>query len=164
MDESRHFPANRATQIALQLAQALEPAEFDYAIGGAIALGIWSEPRGTVDVDVTIFASADEPSACLELLREAGVEFLESEARESIKELGFFSGTLSGVRVGVFLPTIPVYESCRNRRAQVKLLGHRVYVWRPEAVAIFKIMFFRQKDLIDVELMLQVSSAPVDCD
>jgi hypothetical protein len=41
-------------QVAQAIAAALEAAGCDYALGGAIALGFWAEPRGTVDVDVTI--------------------------------------------------------------------------------------------------------------
>lgn len=44
-----------SAQIALDLAAALEAAHCEYAIGGAIALGYWAQPRGTLDVDVTLF-------------------------------------------------------------------------------------------------------------
>lgn len=41
-------------QVAEELAARLEAANCDYALGGAIALGFWSGPRGTLDVDVTL--------------------------------------------------------------------------------------------------------------
>ena len=40
-----------AFDVASRLASALEVAGVPYAIGGAIALGAWSDPRGTHDVD-----------------------------------------------------------------------------------------------------------------
>jgi hypothetical protein len=46
-------PINAAV-VAGQLAKELESRGQEYAIGGAIALGYWGSPRGTVDVDLTI--------------------------------------------------------------------------------------------------------------
>lgn len=41
-----------AFDVASKLAAALDGAGIPYAIGGAIALGAWSDPRGTYDVDL----------------------------------------------------------------------------------------------------------------
>lgn len=152
----------RPTRIAAKLGKMLESSPFDYAFGGALALGLWTRARGTVDVDVTIYASATDPDDCLELLRNGGVEFVESEARESINEHGFFRASLDSVTVDIFLPTIPVYELCRHHRQRVEFLDQPVYVWDPVAVAIFKMMFFRPQDLVDVENMLKTPSTEID--
>ena len=54
-----------ASDVARDLAMALEARGQEYALGGAIALGFWGEPRGTLDVDVTLFLAPDKPSdAC----------------------------------------------------------------------------------------------------
>jgi hypothetical protein len=54
MDESQLLSA---AEIAEQLAAALDDAGCEYAIGGALALGCWTTPRGTVDVDVPLWAA-----------------------------------------------------------------------------------------------------------
>ncbi|MFM9963827.1 MAG: hypothetical protein ACKV2Q_21665 [Planctomycetaceae bacterium] len=41
-----------AATTAQQLAARLDEANQPYAFGGAIALGYWTPPRGTLDVDV----------------------------------------------------------------------------------------------------------------
>lgn len=56
-------------QVAEELAARLEAARCEYAIGGAIALGFWSEPRGTLDVDVTLYLPLDDPHRCMSLRR-----------------------------------------------------------------------------------------------
>jgi hypothetical protein len=43
-----------ASDVARDLARALVARGQEYALGGAIALGFWGEPRGTLDVDVTL--------------------------------------------------------------------------------------------------------------
>ncbi len=158
-DESLNL---RPTRIAAELGKVLEASPFDYAFGGALALGLWTRARGTEDVDVTIYASASDPDDCLNLLRTSDLDFVESEARESINEHGFFRASLDSVTVDVFLPTIPVYELCRQHRQRVEFLGQPVYVWGPLAITIFKMMFFRTQDLLDVENMLKTPSTQID--
>ncbi len=42
------------TDTVVVLVQILENAGFEYALGGAIALGFWATPRATVDIDVGV--------------------------------------------------------------------------------------------------------------
>lgn len=155
-------PQNDAFTIAGRIGSALNESGLEYAIGGAIALGYWSEPRGTNDVDVTVFVDPEEPGHCLDALRSAGGEIRESDAVVSIREHGFFRLSVSGTRVEVFLPTIPVYEACRSRRRQVDMDGTPVQIWNAEALSVFKMMFFRPRDLLDVEAMLQDQQEALD--
>jgi hypothetical protein len=54
MPEPDHQPTD-AFQVAGQIAAALDRCGEDYALGGAIALAYWAVPRGTLDVDLTVF-------------------------------------------------------------------------------------------------------------
>ncbi len=59
-----HEKQAELVDVVRALIDALEGAGISYAIGGAIALAAWSEPRATKDVDLT-------PAA---VVREALVE------------------------------------------------------------------------------------------
>ena len=148
-------PQSDPVEIAARIGAALNEAGLDYAIGGALALGYWSEPRGTNDVDVTVYCPVDAPDECFVALRRAGGEFVDLDAMLSIRDHGFFRLTFDGMRVDVFLPTIPIYEACRLRRQSVVMEEVSVWVWQAEPLAIFKMMFFRPRDLLDVEAMLE---------
>ena len=102
----------------------------------------------------TVYVPVDAPDDCFVALRKAGGEFVDLDAMLSIREHGFFRLTFDGMRVDVFLPTIPIYEACRSRRQSVVMEGASVWVWQAEALSIFKMMFFRPRDLLDVEAML----------
>ena len=69
-----------ALEVAERIAMELERRGQDYALGGAIALGYWAQPRGTLDVDITLFVPADRPSECVWLLQEIGCELQASAA------------------------------------------------------------------------------------
>jgi hypothetical protein len=154
-------PINSAA-VARQLAEQLQARGQEYALGGAIALGYWGAPRGTVDVDLTLYLPLDRPSECLWLLQDVGCEFSAAEAAQSLRENGFCRVVSAGVDVDVFLPIVPFYEAARARRRQVQLGERPVMVWDAESLTVFKMMFFRRKDLADIEQILRTQGAPFD--
>jgi hypothetical protein len=148
--------------VARQLAERLDSQGQEYAIGGAIALGYWGVPRGTVDVDVTVYLPPERPSECIWLLQEIGCDFSPAEAAQSLREHGFCRVTFGTVRVDVFLPMVPFYEEAQRRRKSVELSGRAVTVWDAESLAVFKMMFFRRKDLADIEQILRTQATRFD--
>jgi len=99
------------------------------ALGGAIALGYWATPRGTVDVDLTLFVAPEKPSECLRLLQEVGCQLEASRALSSLQEHGYCQALLRTLRVDVLLPTLPFYETARKRRREVALGGQPIIIW-----------------------------------
>jgi hypothetical protein len=155
-------PPVSAAAVAGELAEQLELRRQEYALGGAIALGYWGTPRGTMDVDVTLYLPPDRPSECIRMLQEIGCEVSVAEAVASLREHGFCRAAFGGVRVDVFLPIAPFYEAARPRRRRVPF-GHRQgMIWDAESLAVFKMMFFRRKDLADVEQVLRSQGARFD--
>jgi hypothetical protein len=143
---------------------ALELAGCDYALGDAIALGFWAAPRGTLDVDVTLFLPADKPSNCVWLLQQIGCELDAKNTAQSLTENGYCQVTFTGRRVDVFLPLIPFYEQARQRRRMVPLGNQNVMIWDAETLCVFKMMFFRRKDVADVEQILRTQGKQLDRD
>jgi hypothetical protein len=151
-----------ALEVAEQVAMALERRGQDYALGGAIALGYWAQPRGTLDVDITLFLPSDRPSESVWLLQEIGCELQASAALASLREHGFCQVQYGGRRLDVFLPIIPFYELARARRQRVPLRDGQAFVWDAATLCVFKMMFFRRKDLADVEQVLHAQRERLD--
>jgi hypothetical protein len=147
---------------AAQLGAKLDEREQEYAIGGAIALGFWGAPRGTLDVDLTLYLSPEQPAHCIWLLQDLGCDVASAQAMESLREHGFCRVAFSGLNVDVFLPTIPFYELARARRQRVPLGDGEIWIWDSETLVVFKMMFFRRKDLADVEQILRAQSGKLD--
>jgi hypothetical protein len=147
-----------AVDVARSLAETLEKREIAYAIGGALALGFYAVPRATVDVDINIFLDpSNRFPLILEVLTSAGfvADTEPKELEEQATQEGQFRGRVSGLRVDVFVPAIPYYGSLAERRRQVTLLGHPVWILGPEDLVVLKMVFFRRKDLADVEAVLR---------
>ena len=145
-----------AVLTAQQLAAALDARRQPYALGGAIALGFWATPRGTLDVDLTLFLPPERATECLLLLQELDCDCPQTETLQSFREHGFCRVTRRGVRLDVFLPQIEFYEQARQRRKHVELGDQPIVIWDAETLCVFKMMFFRRKDIADVEQVLRM--------
>jgi hypothetical protein len=66
------------------------------------------------------------------------------------------------MRVDVFVPSIPFYAQAKARCRTVTFLGRAMQVLAPEDLAVFKLLFFRPKDLLDLERLLAIMGADVD--
>jgi hypothetical protein len=150
------------TIAAQKLAAALEQHGCDYALGGAIALGFWATPRGTLDVDATIFIPVAKASECIRVLQQIGCKFQAKKALQMLREHGLCHVEFNGVSVDVFLPAIEFYDVARNRRRRALLRSHEVIIWEAEPLLVFKMMFFRRKDIADIEDVLKVQRSALD--
>jgi hypothetical protein len=157
--------AKTAAQVARAIADALERRKIPYAIGGAIALGFYAPPRATLDVDVNIFVSPGPAFAkALDTLKASGfvaetdAEILLRQAQEE----GQFRGRLEGIRVDVFIPTVPFYKELKRRVRNAVLLGRPIKILSPEDLLVLKLMFFRRKDLADAEAVLRDQGTALD--
>jgi predicted nucleotidyltransferase len=154
-----------AAEVARAVADALERHGLPYALGGAIALGFYAAPRATVDVDVNVFVPpADELPRALAALADAGFTPDEDERRLQARANaeGQFRGSIGGMRVDVFVPAIAYYAQLASRRREVTLLGRRLWIVGPEDLVVLKMMFFRRKDLADVEAILRDQQSSLD--
>jgi hypothetical protein len=151
-----------SSEVAERLAAELNHRGSEYALGGAIALAYWAQPRGTLDVDLTLFLSPQKPAEVVWLLGEIGCNVVASDAIASIREHGFCRAEYHSVRVDVFLPIIPFYEHAKARRRAVHLGAQQLFVWDAETLAVFKMMFFRPQDLVDISQILKVQAGTFD--
>jgi len=71
---------------------------------------------------------------------------------------------VGGLRVDVFVPAIPYYQALAHRTRNVTLLGRPATILGPEDLVILKMMFFRRKDLADVEALVREQGADLDRD
>lgn len=152
-----------AAEAAQQIADALEEAGLPYAIGGALALAVAGVPRGTVDVDVNVFVPETRVPEVIEVLRRLGIDVDTSAALARASRDGMFVGRWGGMRIDVFLPSIPfALEAERTRIRVTDATGWSGWFLCPEAIAVFKLLFFRGKDVVDLERLVAVRGADLD--
>ena len=148
--------------VLTQLIDALEVSGLTYALGGAVAYSTWGEPRATRDIDLNLWVEPHELPGAFDVLARAGVILDRARAEREAAERGLFVGRHGEYRVDVFVPSIPFYADARTRRLRVRLAERDTWVLSAEVLAVFKMLFFRPKDLRDVERMLAVQRGRMD--
>lgn len=149
---------------AQELATALDEAGIPYAIGGAIAYGLWGDPRGTYDVDINLFVDHDGVPDAIDVFEACGVRFDRAAALRADAEGDVLVGWKERLRVDVFTPSIPFsWEAGRTRRRVAGPYGEAWYL-SPEATTLFKLLFFRTKDQADLEKLVVVQGKDLDQD
>ena len=98
----------------------------------------------------------DAATPALNVLIDAGLEIDKPLALATAAERGDARGVFQGLPVDLFFNSIPVHDRAATRTREVTLHGAQVRVLSPEDIAVFKMLFFRGKDLVDVERLLGI--------
>lgn len=75
-----------------------------------------------------------------------------------------FIGRRGEYRIDVFVPSVPFYEEARRRRVRTRVARRDTWVLSPETLIVFKLLFFRPKDLADIGRMLEIQRGRLDLD
>ena len=145
-------------EAGVRLAGALAAAGVPYALGGALAYGLWGVPRATVDVDVNVFLPPGDVDRVFAALASLGITVDEAPARAASLRDGLVVVDYAGFRVDLFTASIDfAWEAARTRVTRV-VDGQPVDFLSAEALAVFKLLFFRGKDIVDLERLVAVRS------
>jgi hypothetical protein len=69
----------------------------------------------------------------------------------------------SGIRVDFFVPSIPFYDEAERTLCRVSFKdGRSVLVLSAEALSVFKLLFFRDKDLVDLRRLVARQGSALD--
>ncbi len=141
--------------------KALAAAKVPHAIGGAIALIYYTEPRATADVDVNVFIGTDRWPEVKVALREIGVD-VEADER-ALERDGQVRLWWERNAVDLFFAYDPLHEEMEGATRRVPFGDARIPILGPEHLTICKAMFDRPKDWLDIEAMVAFTD-PLDLD
>jgi hypothetical protein len=146
------------------LARTLDAEAVPHAFGGALALAYYATPRGTVDIDVNVFVPGDEAERVLEALARVGVRRAPDDVRR-IRRDGQVRVRWGHTPIDLFFSYDPLHERCLARRRSVPFGGDdAIWILSAEDLAIFKVIFDREKDRTDLEEMLFALGPDFDAD
>ncbi|MFN3257445.1 MAG: hypothetical protein ACE37B_17310 [Ilumatobacter sp.] len=140
---------------------ALDSAGIPHAFGGALALAWCTQrARGTIDIDVNVFVSADQTDAVLAAL-PAEVTWSPAE-RDLLERDGQVRIWWGETPVDVFLDTTDFHHDVGNRVRHESFAGAQVPFLACRDLAVFKAFFDRTKDWADLEEMNANGSLDID--
>lgn len=139
--------------------RALAAAKIPHAIGGALALAYYAEPRATVDVDVNVFVPTDRWPEVRAALAPLGVDVGLDEA--ALMRDGQVRLWWDRNPVDLFFSYDPFHDEMKGATRRVPFNGTRISILAPEHLTICKAIFDRPKDWLDIEAILVVAE-PLD--
>jgi hypothetical protein len=133
--------------------EALTDAKVPHALGGALALAYYADPRATIDIDINVFVPTERQRKVVDALTEIGVDAhsLDGSALERDGQCRLWWGDNA---VDLFFAYDPIHDEMRRQSRRVPFGGVTVSILSPEHLAVCKAMFDRRKDWIDIEQML----------
>lgn len=145
----------------LAVHDGLDAAGIPHAIGGAIALGYCVlEPRGTRDVDINVFVEPQRARDVFAAMPE-GVE-LSGAALEQAERDGQVRLNWGITPIDLFLSVLPFHDRVASHVREVPFEGRTIPVVDCTGLAVFKAMFARPRDWVDIEAMVEARSLDVD--
>jgi hypothetical protein len=143
------------------LHRALSAKEIPHAFGGAIALAYYTlDARGTQDIDINIFLTAQSCEAVLSSLPEGTERPKDTDAKVERDEQ--FRVFWKETPVDLFFRYDPIHEDAERHSRTVPFAGSRIPVLGPIELAVFKALFDRTQDWADIEAMLLANTLDLE--
>jgi hypothetical protein len=134
------------------LGAALDQAGIGWALGGALALAYATEePRATRDIHVNVFVPSSEVDRVFAAL-PAGVAHSAADRRTVLAD-DQVRLWWDDTPVDVFFATDPFHHAVSERCRSVPFAGHTVSVLSADDLAVFKALFDRPRDWVDIDEM-----------
>jgi hypothetical protein len=138
--------------------RCLAEAEIPHAVGGAVAVGYYGEPRSTLDIDVNVFVPASSwPEVC------AALDPLDIDlgGEEDLKRADEARLDWDPNSLHLFFSSDPLHQRMREAIRKVPFADGSIPIIAPEHLVIRKALLDRTKDWVDIEQIL-VATAPLD--
>ncbi len=158
MNAARSQPEQPRTEPSLPgkvtaIHDRLRVAKIPHAIGGALALAYYAEPRATIDIDVNVFVPVSKWKKVIEALEALGVDASELDPT-ALERDGQCRLWWNDNAVDLFFANEEIHDEMRKQVRRVPFADESLPILAPEHLAICKAMFDRPKDWIDIEQML----------
>jgi hypothetical protein len=143
------------------IAAALDAASLPWAFGGALALAYATEePRATRHIDVNVFVPAREAVTIYGALPDGvrhDVDDIDAARRDDQVRLWW-----DDTPVDIFFAAAPFHHEVARRCRRVPFAGATIAILAAEDLAVFKALFDRPKDWVDIATMAESRALDVD--
>ena len=143
------------------ICDALDTADLPWALGGALALAYATEePRGTRDVDVNVFVPSTRAADVFAAM-PAGVVHSTADLAEALRadQVRLW---WDDTPIDLFFAANQFHLEVDRRCRRVPFAGRTIRVLSAEDLAVFKAMFDRAKDWVDIATMAESRAIDLD--
>ena len=137
----------------ISIHESLDAAGIPHALGGALALAYYAEPRVTIDIDLNVFVPVERWREVVDALSPLGIDLsgLDEKALMRDGQCRLWWGSNP---VDLFFAYDEIHDEMRKDARRVPFAEVTVPILSPEHLAVCKAIFDRPKDWLDIEQML----------
>jgi hypothetical protein len=140
---------------------SFETAGVVHAFGGALALAYWTlDPRATDDIDVNVALSADRAAEAFAALPDA--VSIPGDAAQRVATDEQIRLRWGRTPIDLFFRADPLHDGVARRAVLMPFASTRLPFLAANDLAVFKALFDRPKDWIDIAAMAAAGSIEVD--
>jgi hypothetical protein len=143
----------------------LDQNQMEYVLVGGIAVGIWSEPRATVDIDFLISMKADDFPRLKEKLDRSGKFVFVHEKPVSFEKITFLRATLKSntdISVDFLFADDDLQRETLKRKEPVSIGDISVNIITPEDLILLKLLSGRPQDKLDAAKIIKSQGENLD--
>ena len=138
----------------LEMATVLDDLQIRYMLIGGVAVGLWGEPRATLDVDLTLWVESGKIKSVLEALG-ARVKLRTMQPQEIVRRTHVLPAVASnGVLVDLLFAAWPIEKQAIDRAVTRHISGKQVRIAPLDYLLFLKLISDRPKDLADAEALI----------
>jgi hypothetical protein len=156
---------NPLIQSLKEMCLFIDESAIDYMLVGGLAVGIWAEPRATVDIDFLISTHlSDLDNLKKRMVKSNRFVFIHDKPM-IFGKISFLRATLkSNTDVSVdFIFFDDVFKSeALKRKEAIKLSDFSVNISTPEDLIILKLLSGREQDRLDAKKILEIQRENLD--
>jgi hypothetical protein len=145
----------------------LDKAAIEYMLVGGMAVGIWAEPRATVDIDFLVSVRLADFDNLKRHLNESGRFVFIHEKPMIFGRISFLRSTLkSNADISIdFIFSDDFFKSeALKRREVAQLSDFSLNIATPEDLIILKLLSAREQDRLDAMKILEIQKGKLDMD
>jgi len=159
--------AETFAELLRELGSALDGEGVEWMLVGGLAVGAWTEPRGTKDCDLAIAVPEDAASLAA-ALTDAGLVVVRGDLERAQKgaavRLHYERPGVPALAVDLLCAGTPFEHEALARRTRLAVFGVSLPVVQADDLIIYKLIAGRPQDLADIDKLLRFGRAPADDD
>ena len=148
-----------------ELCSFLEDQGIDYMIIGGLAVGIWAEPRATVDIDFLVAIGSDDFDTLKHKLIESSRFVFIHDKPMVFGKITFLRATIKSntdISVDFLFADDEFKNRALQRKESVKVNDFSVNISSPEDLILLKLLSGREQDRLDAEKIIKIQKENLD--
>jgi hypothetical protein len=159
-------PPDRLYQQLIHVCQFLERRHIFYMVVGGVAVGVWSAPRATVDLDFVIGVEGGALAAFVQSATEAGIVVFDPRpvdfSKMKLLRMQLKEHDARLLTLDFMLADDDYKRAALDRAVSIRLREQEVRIAAPEDVILLKLLAGRGQDLVDAENIVRTQRDALD--